>query len=88
MDQCPRRLQRRRSRRGVNYEDATYVKLALDEARAIASVLAAALRRLAVPDEMAGMGDVTDPEGLARISYARRALDSAGYSVFGFGDEA
>lgn len=27
----------------------------------------AALRRLAVADEMAGMGDVTDPEGLARI---------------------
>lgn len=40
----------------------------------------AALRRLATTDEIAGMGDVKDPEGLARVEYARRALASIGYS--------
>ena len=39
-----------------------------------------ALRRLAVPDEMAGMGDVEDPEGLARVKFARSTLASIGYS--------
>lgn len=39
-----------------------------------------ALRRLAVLDEMAGMGDVEDPEGLARVKFARSALASIGYS--------
>lgn len=43
-------------------------------------VAVAALKRLAVPDEMAGMGNVTDPEGLARIDYARKALASIGYN--------
>lgn len=39
-----------------------------------------ALRRLAVADEMAGMGDVADAEGLARIDYARRKLAELGLS--------
>lgn len=39
-----------------------------------------ALKRLARTDEMAGMGDVEDPEGLARVKYARSALASIGYS--------
>lgn len=43
-------------------------------------VVVKALKRLAIPDELAGMGDVKDPEGLARIEYARRALASIGYS--------
>jgi len=43
--------------------------------------LVAALRRLAVADEMAGLGDVEDPEGLARVGYARAALEAAGFSL-------
>lgn len=39
-----------------------------------------ALKRLARAEEMAGTGDVEDPEGLARIQFARRALASIGYS--------
>jgi hypothetical protein len=39
-----------------------------------------ALKRLARVEEMAGGGDVQDPEGLARVDYARRALASIGYS--------
>lgn len=39
-----------------------------------------ALQRLARREEMAGMGDVEDPEGLLRIEYARRVLERLGYS--------
>jgi hypothetical protein len=39
-----------------------------------------ALKRLADRTEIAGMGDVEDPEGLARIRFARAALASIGYS--------
>lgn len=39
-----------------------------------------ALKRLAVTDEMAGMGEVKDPEGLLRVAFARKALASISYS--------
>ena len=37
-----------------------------------------ALKRLAVVDELAGVGDVADPEGLARVQFAKRTLASLG----------
>lgn len=39
-----------------------------------------ALSRLADHTEIAGMGDVEDPEGLARVALARRALADLGLS--------
>ena len=44
-------------------------------------VAARALKRLAVVDEFAGMGDVQDPEGLARIRFARRTLAALGLDL-------
>jgi predicted house-cleaning noncanonical NTP pyrophosphatase (MazG superfamily) len=40
---------------------------------------------LADHTEMAGMGDVEDPEGLQRVAYARRTLAELGFSQKGSG---
>lgn len=39
------------------------------------------LRRLAVRDGLSGMGDVGDPEGLARIEFARAMLGEMGVNL-------
>lgn len=39
------------------------------------------LRRLAVRDGLSGMGDVADPEGLARIEFARAMLGEMGVNL-------
>jgi hypothetical protein len=56
------------------------VNRSCEKARNDRRVLVKALKRLAVTDEMAGVGDVADLEGGFRISFARRALADIGVS--------